>query len=244
MPLRLTIQKPLHVFASISLLAALSAQPAQASEPIQNLKTLAQGANTFLSENLQKRLPDATIGIKVRPINPALRLSTCPTNINYQTTSSRLSRTMRVKISCDSLRTSWSTIATADVTALAPVLIAKETLSRGDKLDSSNVSRGKTDIMRLSGDYFADFQGFKAYEVTRRIKQGDILMAKQLKAFDVVERDSQLTVYVKRNGVTVSYTGTALSSGAVGDRIRVKNNSNGRNVYALVTGRGTALQEN
>lgn len=244
MPLRLSIQKPLRAIAPIAFLAGLWVQPVLASNSLEDLDALAQGAKSFLVEDLQTRLPDANIVVKVRPLNPALRLSACPTDIIYKPMSSRLSRIMRLKITCASLRAGWNATATAEVIALAPVLIATETLSRGDKLDASKVQRGKTDIMRLSGDYFSDFKGFMAYEVTRRIKQGDILMDKQLKAFDVVERDGQITVYVKRNGVTVSYKGTALSSGAVGDRIRVKNNSNGRNVYAVITGRGSALQEN
>ena len=243
MPLRLSIQKPLRAFAPIAFLAGLWTQPVLASNPIEDLEALAQGAKSFLVEDLKARLPDANIVVKVRPLNPALRLSSCPTDIIYKPMSSRLSRTMRLKITCASLRAGWTATATAEVIALAPVLIASETLSRVTS-STRAVQRGKTDIMRLSGDHFSDFKGFMAYEVTRRIKQGDILMDKQLKAFDVVERDSEITVYVKRSGVTVSYKGTALSSGAVGDRIRVKNSGNGRNVYAVITGRGTALQEN
>ena len=71
------------------------------------------------------------------------------------------------------------------------------------------------------------------------LKPGAVLSPGQLRRPPAVKRGSQVTILGRAGGIEVRMSGKALSDGARGQRIKVRNSSSSRQIEGTVIARGT-----
>jgi flagella basal body P-ring formation protein FlgA len=94
--------------------------------------------------------------------------------------------------------------------AQGTVPLAAHDIARGVELTAADIAGDSTSVSRIGW-------------VTRRvIHEGEALKEPAIAPAQLVKAGSEVTVRAESGGVVVTRTGTALSSGSLGDRVRVR----------------------
>ncbi|MEW8014734.1 MAG: flagellar basal body P-ring formation chaperone FlgA [Candidatus Sedimenticola endophacoides] len=72
----------------------------------------------------------------------------------------------------------------------------------------------------------------------RSLRMGSVLLPTHIKAPYAIKRGERVSIIAKSGELYVRMQGKALESGALNDRIQVRNESSDRKIEALVTARG------
>lgn len=113
-----------------------------------------------------------------------------------------------------------SLLATADVLAAAP-------LPRGTVLEPHHLEGPAAEV--------ADFVGL---QTARPVMAGRTVALHALEEPDLVRRQQSVTVAFRRNGLSLSLPGRALSDGAAGDMVRVRIKGRRETLSGIVTAMG------
>ena len=153
-------------------------------------------------------------------------------NANLLITARQGGRVNRIPVSCR-------------IRVNAPVLIAKQSISRGEEFNSQNCSLAVMDITNFAYIPLRQIPEEGTMTAIRTVNAGSILHDRMLKAIPTVARGDQVRITFSGERVRVSVLGVARESGSNGDRIWVENSQTGRLVRAAVSGRGsvTVFQE-
>ncbi len=116
-----------------------------------------------------------------------------------------------------------------------PVTIRR--ISAGEKLTEDDIEIQKKNIRNFQGDIISTVEGMVGYETTRTISEGSAIRSRDLEKPLMVERNRSVTIRYQLNGLVITAAGTAESNGHMGDKIVVRNNSSGEQVYAEVIGK-------
>ncbi len=122
------------------------------------------------------------------------------------------------------------------------VLCARTQLDREALLSNANVVPKRMEVS--SNIDFVLTQGMLKNRqiVTKKwFREGEILDKRFVKIKPDVERNAQVQIYVKSNGVLISLTGTALDEGMVGDYINILNKSYNKKYKGRVIGENKVL---
>jgi len=113
-----------------------------------------------------------------------------------------------------------------------PVATVNRPLERNHKIDVQDVELTSR-VLTGSHAYFrlTDVIGRTTKSSMQR---GDLLHARNTKSASVAKRGDRVGVVVRRGSVAIQTSGELLTSGGVGDRIRVRISTTGKTVAALV----------
>lgn len=89
-------------------------------------------------------------------------------------------------------------------------------------------------VSELHGGYIENPENAVGSALKVAVKRGAPLSPKQLRRPPAVKRGNQVTILGRAGGVEVRMSGTALSDGATGQRIKVRNSSSSRQVEGTV----------
>lgn len=103
------------------------------------------------------------------------------------------------------------------------VAILKHAVTRNTVLTNEDISLGKININRLSSGYFDDITELTGKILTRNLIKGEVLTKHHIKLPIAINRGQRVTVIAKNSVIEVRMEGTAMSRGAIGERIKVKN---------------------
>ena len=121
--------------------------------------------------------------------------------------------------------------------ASADVVIAARTLPAGSVIQAD-------DLLTVPGTRqatFADMAGLVGLELRQTVYSGHPIMAAQIGAPIVVERNATVALFYYNHGITLAAEARALDSAGAGETIRVLNLASHRIVTGIVQGDGTVL---
>lgn len=124
---------------------------------------------------------------------------------------------------------------------IKPVLVARKAINRGSTVDRRDLKFEDRRFSRAQDVGLSDMELAAGYEATRFIHPGEMLSLRSLKEKPVIERGDMVKILVRGDGVQITTTGKAQSSGALGDVIPVARNGSRRKrdvIDAMVTGPG------
>lgn len=206
------------------------------AEPVQRLETIAQAVELFLHGETTSQ--SGEVVIEVGRIDSRLRLGACgqlPEVFWPDGTARRLGN-VTVGVRCET--PAWSMFVRARVEVQEEVLLSSRALMRGAPIGLTDVERVKQDITRLTAGYFTDPVEIEGSVLTRPIRAGTVLTPSLLKAASVVERGQRVSILADTGHLQVRMEGEALSDGALGEVIRVRNLSSRQEIEAEVIGPG------
>lgn len=212
------------------------AATAQASSFYGHLQ-LKQDLTKALAE-IYNQVPHERIDIQVGNLDSRLRLSQCAVPVEFTPQDpTGLGGNISVKAECAS-GNKWAVHLPAQVMIYQQVPVALQDIARGQRLGEQHLSSAVVNVSTIRQAFAADDQAIIGREARRNISKGDVFRANLLDAPTSVRRGEVVVLESVAGGIKVSSSGTAMSDGRLGQKIRVKNDSSARVVTGIVRAPG------
>ena len=131
----------------------------------------------------------------------------------------------------------WKMYVPVDVMVTANVLVARQTLIKGQVLTAADLTTEQRDVSRVRGGYLSDAKQVIGRRLKTQVIAGKTLKPTMIEADIAIRRGQSVTITVNSGAFDISMKGTAMMDGAVNQRIRVRNTNSGRIVEGIVRSR-------
>jgi flagella basal body P-ring formation protein FlgA len=181
----------------------------------------------FKSMTLPKpfKVPDGSIEFQVIPAKPGIIGSRRVT---------LLTRVDGKVISNQSIR--------VEIEALAEILVATDSLRRGDVLEPEEFSLQQRDISKLKQPFF-DGHDIYGKRLKRSLRLGQPLLRNQVDFPPLIKRGDRVEIRARRGGLMLSAAGEARQNGALDETIRVMNVGSRKEILCRVAAPGLVTVE-
>jgi flagella basal body P-ring formation protein FlgA len=224
------------LWLGVSCLGATIARPAVATQPLDSLRAAAEQAL-----RQQYALPGTRIEITSKPLDPRLQLADCsvPLRAVMAENASPKSR-MTVRVQCPQAG-GWSVRVPLQLQLFRTVLVAGRPLLRGDGLSITDVHAEERDVTRLGYGYIENLDQVVGRSLTRSLAIGSVLTPAALGGRHMVRAGDHVQMVAKLDNIEVRASGVALGGGDNGARLRVRNDSSGKVIDAVVSAPGEVI---
>ena len=220
-----------------SLLTGAAAAFPLSAEELQSHAVIREAARQHILSQWRSE-PAAEITVLPAEIDRRLRLAQCTQPLESFSPSSVSSGAKQtVGIRCHGTQ-NWTLYVAVRVEVSKPVLVAEHRLERGRVLSATDFRLEKRMVSELHRGYIENPANALGSKLKQTLKRGDVLAPGALKRPPAVKRGSQVTILGRTGGIEVRMAGKALSDGARGERIKVKNSSSNRQIEATVIDHG------
>ena len=114
------------------------------------------------------------------------------------------------------------------------VAVAQRDISRGERIDRASIRFISMNVAELPRGYISDDCQCDTWQSKRTIKQGRVLTPGMLEPVTLIERGQTIMIHSQQPGMTIAMAGIAMSDGHLQQRIRVRNTSSDRIIWARV----------
>lgn len=128
-----------------------------------------------------------------------------------------------------------------DVQVLVNAYTVRNTVAVHQFLSDQDVAVEKRTLSSLPSRAIKDTTLLKSYWTRRKLSPGTVLTEDMLDIPPVAKRNSQVTIIVSHNGISLTTYGLAMQDGRPGDVIRVQNVESKRIIMAKVQQNGTVV---
>ncbi|HAS1786305.1 TPA: flagellar basal body P-ring formation protein FlgA [Enterobacter cloacae] len=128
----------------------------------------------------------------------------------------------------------WDIPVTVKPDIYLPAIVASATLERGHVITPDSIAIKKLNVSNMRGEYLTQPDDIIGMTVRRRIRDRQAITLQQLEAPLLVERGQRVLMIAGQNGVEARTMGEAMKKGRKGEIIKVKNETSGRIVSAIV----------
>lgn len=223
----------MSLLSSLFVLLAITTLSTNAhSQESHSLDDIANTAHDFVMEQVQTDNED--IHVVVGRLDARLKLHQCsiPLEAYSQNYEMRQGRST-VGIRCNDIKP-WTLYVPITVKNFKKVATLKHALTRNTVLSDDDISLQKMNINRLPSGYFDDLEQLKGKVLTQSLSKGAVLTQHHIKLPMAIKRGQRVTVIARNSVIEVRMEGTALSKGAIGERIKVKNMKTKRIIEGVI----------
>jgi len=179
--------------------------------------------------------------IQIGAIDPRLRLAPCETALDpFFPPGGRALGNVTVGVRCTGA-TPWTLYVEASIKLYQDVVVLARALPRGTLLTLPDVRLEERDIGTLLSGYMTDPNEAVGMQAKRSLTAGFALNSNVIALPKLIRRGQQVTLLARGNGIEVRSEGKALSDGAKGERVSVKNLSSNRIVQGIVSADGLIM---
>ncbi len=219
---------------SLAVAQSDNTQPVQQWHSHQDIMTKAK---EFLEANIDHNLY-SNVNIKTNPLDHRLNLPLCPQPLSSKLApGSRFSGKTTVHLRCNSSRP-WTVFITAKIKLYGLIVETNRPLNKGHILSSNDLILSEKDLSKIKYGYFVKKDNLIGKQLSRRLAQKRIIKSNYVKEQTLVKRGENVSIVAENTGYSVKMSGTALSSGVLGERIRVKNSSSKRVIEGIIKSAG------
>jgi flagellar basal body P-ring formation protein FlgA len=215
----------------------LAGNPAFAAS-LQSHDSIKAAAEEFISAAVEAShglVPTVSAG----GLDSRLRLSNCDQPLEaFLPTGGKLLGNITVGVRCSGTRP-WSLYVPVRVALFSQVVVAARPLTRNSVLTQEDMKLEKRDLAQLQNGYFTDPSALIGKKVGRNIAMNAALDASRVRDPLAVKRGQRVNLVAAANGIEVRMKGEAMSDGATGDRIKVRNLSSKRVVDGVIESSST-----
>ncbi len=140
---------------------------------------------------------------------------------------------LRYDIRCDDAK-SWEVAVTVKPDIYLPVLVAKNTIERGEKITASDIEMKKRNISNSRNGHISNPDEAVGLTAKRRIRPLQQITPSQLEQPILVTRGQKVIMIASQDGIEARTMGEAMKAGRKGDLINVKNINSKKVVTAVV----------
>lgn len=179
---------------------------------------------------------EGRIQVTADKIDSRLQLGPCEENqlevFNpYQTT---MLKTSTMGIRCKEAENHWTLYVPIKIALLKPVYVAKRMLVRGSPIREEDMYQTELDVQLLRHGYFIDKEELIGQICKQNIDPDSPLTPYNIELAKLVHKGEQVSIVASEGNLNISMNGIALSTGALGELIKVKNLSSKRIIETRV----------
>lgn len=218
------------LFIVLLILASISND--SFAKQTHSLDDIAMTAHDFVMKELNRS--GENIEVVVGQLDPRLRLHQCTVPLeafrqNYE--NRRAISTVGVR--CNDNKP-WSLYVPVSVKNFKQVAILKHAVIRNTVISENDIVLDKRNINRLTSGYFDAPEQLIGKIITQNLSSGAVLTKHHIKAATAVNRGQSVTLIAKNSVIEVRMKGVAMSKGAIGERIKVKNTNSERIIEGII----------
>jgi flagella basal body P-ring formation protein FlgA len=222
------------LFSIVSLSATANSSVMQELNPFHNHSDITQTAEKFLAQNIDTERY-SRIEIHMGQLDQRLKLAQCQLPLETKLApGSDFSGKTTVHVKCNG-NTQWTIFINANIHLYSQVVHTAEPLEKGHILTANDLLLSEINLSEAHYGFFTDIKSLIGKQVKHRLPQNKIIRVNYVKTPTLVKRGEIVTIVAENTGYSVKMSGTAMSSGARGDRVQVKNLSSQRIIEGTVT---------
>jgi flagellar basal body P-ring formation protein FlgA len=175
---------------------------------------------------------------QINRLDPRLRMPKCDQDltVTLENPAEPIGRvTMRVRCEGSS---PWTVFVPGQVRLFREVVTAARPLKRDTVLSEVDIILAERDVGLISQGYLSATKQAVGKKLTRPLLPDQVITPAHVQLAEVIRRGDQVVISARSGGINVRMPGEALSDGAMGQQISVRNQRSGRVVRARVTGPG------
>ena len=208
-----------------------------ARQAIESRQTIIDSVQHYLEQQLKHR--SGRHDIKIGHLDSRLRLPACQEPLLVSQTSGHATIGKRnLMVRCKKQKKPWQIYVSAQVAEYQQVLVSHRYLPRNRAIRSEDLRHEEKNIATLHRGYFRNPEAIIGLIVKRPLRAGQVISENALRPPLLVKRGQKVTIIAKRQGLAVRMTGRALSDGALGTSIRVRNERSKRVIEGRVSAQG------
>ena len=216
-------------------LLGLSAQPVVAKSVEQQLHEQSSRELQRYLQQVGAKAQKQQIDVKVS--GAAAGMPDCP-NLHIsrrQAQEPPLGR-LSYQLQCTTPGQHWQGRAVVQIKVWVNLVVASRTIERDEILHPDMLQLTPYEISQLRHGFELTTEALQGLKVRRRISAGQPVGRHLLSQHFLVNNGAIVTIAVNLDGFSASTQGTALENGQLGQKIKVRNNSSGMTIEAVVTG--------
>lgn len=213
-------------------MAAASATPGR----IQSHTSIQAAAEQHVLDEYDRE--NQEISATAKRLDSRLRLAACAQELETFAPYDRKNRSrITVGVRCSD-PDGWTLYVPVTLSLIREVVVAKRELPRDTILTPADIKTEKRDVAKLHRGYIEKPGEAVGKKLKRRVHAGGILTPGQITIQHAVKKGSQVVIVARIGTLQVRMNGKALSSGAIGERIKVENSSSSRQIEATIIDTG------
>lgn len=142
-----------------------------------------------------------------------------------------------VRISCGG-DAPWSIFVPANISMYRQVVTASRPVKRNELLQAGDLALAERDLANLSQGYFTELEQVDGSQARRALQPDQVIAPANIQLPPMIKRGDQVVIIANSGSIKVKMPGEALSDGAFGQQIRVRNTRSQRIVHARVIAPG------
>ena len=183
-------------------------------------------------QSLEQR-SDAFSKVEIIGLPAGYKSPTCPQALKVKATKQLSIGRNSIQVSCPNT-SSWSLMLTANIEVWRNVVVIRDHLARGERIQSNSLTLQQRNIGGLQRGYFTALKQVTGNISKRSLKAGTAVSPSMIDLPIIIQRGQLVTLRVEHPGLAVNMKGTALKKGRKGDVIKVKNSSSNRVLFGTV----------
>ncbi len=223
-----------HIVISL-VCFVIPAVTAYANE-LQTQESIEHAAYMYVFEQVQTRFDNAQIVME--PLDGRLRLQACGSDLEAFSNNRKIGlgkQTIGVK--CNS-PVAWTVYVPATVKLFRPVVVVARPLAMNHVITKSDLKVESLDIGSLRKGYINNPRHIIGQQLKYPLAIGTVINPNSLRPKKIIQRGELIMLVAAAGLMEVRMSGTALSDGSLGQKVRVKNLSSKRVVEGVVDGPG------
>lgn len=226
-------------FAAAALLGVVAPAGQAAAADWQSVESIESTAADFAAAQLDA--DGEEIRAEAGELDGRLRMTRCekPLSAFLPNGTGNGSRLI-VGVRCEGDKP-WKVYVPVRIARFGDVLVVTRALPRGHLLSEADLRTERRDLAARLQSYITEFSQLPGRRLKRSVVAGTMLTHAMVDAEKIIRRGQKVTLVVEDGGMQIRMAGTALSDGAMDQRIRVENASSRRVVEGIV--RSTEIVE-
>lgn len=218
---------------------APAARAQAAPDPMKDLGALSQQwLNTAIQREAGGTSLPLRMEVSVGALDSRLRLAPCNRVEPYLPAGSRLWGRTRLGLRCVDGASQWNVFIPVTVKAFGPAWVLTGNVASGAVLSASDATEAEVDWAAEAAPVVANPEAWVGAVATRHLMAGQPVRQNMVKPPDIFKAGSLVRVVAQGPGYSVVSSGQAMSSGAVGQNVRIRM-GNGRVISGIVADDGT-----
>lgn len=233
----------LPVWKLAGALWLLSGSPAHGEPQAQSdflEQLLERDARQSLDDYIaQQRWPATTGMFRVWLAPSADHLPPCPSgNISLQAGGLYRQPWGRRPYLIECTDPAWQVRGRVEVSLLLPVWVAARDIAKGQSISASDLVEKALDVSRIQRGFTPSNHSLLGHKSNRHLRSGQLIGELDLQKVWAVKQGEGVLIRAGEGEFSATTRGEALENGGIGDGIRVKNLSSGKEIQAWVTDTG------
>jgi flagella basal body P-ring formation protein FlgA len=130
-------------------------------------------------------------------------------------------------------------IVTGVYEVVAQIPVASRKIKRGEVLQDGDISFVRSKIPDIGDNFFTSAEEVVGMQATKYLNTGAMFKISDLTNPPVIKNNDPVNIVYSSGTIQLKTTGISLSSGAIGDMIRVRNGSSGVVLLGQITNKNT-----